>query len=63
MKKTFHPPHYVKFDVMLRDRWVCTLRYPHNPIFVLTVKELEDFVIEQKPSLKDEPFTIAFCKS
>lgn len=60
--KTFHQPHYVKFDVMLWDRWICTLRYPHSPIFVLTVKELEDFVIEQKPSLKDKPFKIAFCK-
>lgn len=62
MKKAFHKTNYVKFDVMLNDRWVCTLRYPYSPIFVLTVKELEDFVIEQRPSLKYKPFTIAFCK-
>lgn len=61
MKKTSHP-NYVKFDVMLWDRYVCTLRYPYSPIFVLTVQELEDFVIEHKPSLKDKPFKIAFCK-
>ena len=29
MKKTFQQPNYVKFDVMLNDRYVCTMKYIH----------------------------------
>lgn len=60
MKKTFQQPNFVKFDVMLNDRYVCTMRYRHLPVFAITEKEIVDYVISQRPSLKNKPFTIAF---
>lgn len=50
----------LKFDVMLRDRYICTLTYEHCPMFVLTEKEIVDFVVSKRPSLKGKPFYIAF---
>lgn len=50
----------LKFDVMLRDKFVCTLTYEHCPIFVLTEKEITDFILSKRPSLKGKPFHIAF---
>lgn len=49
-------------DIMLGDRFVCTLRYKHNPAFILTVKELADFVVSKRPTLRDKPFRIFFAK-
>ena len=59
-EKTFQQPNYVKFDVMLNDRYVCTMRYRHLPVFAITEKEIVDYVISQRPSLKNKPFIIAF---
>ena len=50
----------LKFDVMFRDKFVCTLTYEYCPIFALTEKEIEDFVVSKCPSLKGKPFYIAF---
>lgn len=50
----------LKFDVMLRDKFVCTLTYEYCPIFVLKEKEIEDFVVSKHPSLKGKPFYIVF---
>lgn len=58
--KTFRQPNYVKFDVMLNDRYVCTMRYRHLPVFAISEKEIVDYVISQRPSLKNKPFTITF---
>lgn len=33
-------------DIMLGDRFVCTIRYKHNPAFILTIKELADFAAD-----------------
>ena len=49
-------------DIMLGDRFVCTLRYKHNPAFILTTKELADFVVSKRPTLRDKPFRIFFAK-
>lgn len=51
--------HVLKFDVMLGDRYVCTLRYPYNPLFILRENELSDFVISKRPTLKGKDFRIA----
>ena len=50
----------LKFDVMLKDRFVCTLTYEFCPAFTLIEKELVDFVLSKRPSLKNKPFIIAF---
>ena len=49
-------------DIMLGDRFVCTLRYKHNPAFILTIKELADFVVSKRPTLRNKPFRIFFAK-
>ena len=49
-------------DIMLGDRFICTLRYKHNPAFILTIKELADFVVSKRPTLRDKPFRIFFAK-
>lgn len=54
------PYQTLVFDVMLKDRYVCTMRYKHLPVFAITEKEITDYVISQRPSLKNKPFTIAF---
>ena len=37
-EKTFQQPNYVKFGVMLNDRYVCTMRYRQLPVFTITEK-------------------------
>lgn len=57
------------FDVMLRDRFVCTLRMPltldvisgydgDKPI--ISMESVEKFVLRKRPTLKGEPFGILF---
>lgn len=55
-----NPYQTLVFDVMLNDRYVCTMRYRHLSAFAITEKEIVDYVISQRPSLKDKPFIIAF---
>lgn len=48
------------FDVMLRGRFVCTLRYKYCPLFPIDMDELTDFVLSKRPTLKNKPFNIVF---
>lgn len=48
----------LKFDVMLKGRFVCTLTYEYCPAFFVTERELMDFVLSKRPSLKNKPFVI-----
>lgn len=50
----------LKFDVMLKGRFVCTLTYEFCPAFIITEQELVDFVLSKRPSLENKPFNIAF---
>ena len=47
-------------DVMLYDRFVCTLKYRYCPAFPIDGKALHDFVVSQRPTLRDKPFRILF---
>ena len=38
----------LKFDVTLRDKFVCTLTYEYCPIFALTEKEIEDYLTNKR---------------
>lgn len=49
----------LSFDVMLGERFVCTLEYKYCPAFRSTVEELEQFVIKKRPTLRNKRFTIA----
>lgn len=46
------------FDVMLHDRYVCTMKYRYCPLFPVDARELEDYVTSRRPSLKGKPFRI-----
>ena len=47
-------------DIMLKGRYVCTLRYRYCPLFPIGEKELRDFVVSCRPSLRNQPFNIVF---
>ena len=49
----------IKFDVMIGDRYQCTLKYRFSPLFPLDVEELKRYAIEQRPALRHTDFTIA----
>lgn len=51
----------IKFDVMLGDRWQCTLTYEYCTLFPLDEQDLREFIEEQRPTLKNKPYRIAFC--
>lgn len=58
----------IKFDVMLYERFVCTLTMEVEPDMIIDWLEdgqpvvgedtFHNFVIEKRPSLKDKPFRI-----
>lgn len=48
----------IKFDVMLGDRWQCTLTYEYCPLFPLDEQDLRKFIEEQRPTLKNKPYKI-----
>lgn len=48
------------FDVMLHDRFVCTLKYRHNPAFPIDVEDLVKLVITKRPTLRNKDFKILF---
>lgn len=47
-------------DIMLNNRFVCTLKYMYCPLFVIRYEELLKFVLVKRPSLKGKPFRIMF---
>lgn len=48
------------FDVMLGDRYVCTMRYRYCSLFPVSAEELRKFVISKRPTLRDKDFRIEF---
>lgn len=49
------------FDVMLRDRFVCTLKYRYCPLFPLDLKDLERFALSKRPTLRGQQYRIVLC--
>ena len=45
------------FDVMLDGRFVCTLRYEYCPLFPVAERELRDFVVSKRPTLRNKDFS------
>ena len=48
------------FDVMLHDRYVCTLHYEYCPLFPIEERELHNFVVSKRPTLRNKNFRIEF---
>lgn len=47
-------------DVMLNDRFVCTLKYKFCPLFPIELDDLKKFIESKRPSLKGKDYRIAF---
>lgn len=47
-------------NIMLNDRFVCTLKYMYCPLFAIRYEALIKFVLDKRPSLKGKPFRIMF---
>lgn len=52
----------VSFDVMLGDRFVCSMRCEHNPMVSLSMDRLQELIVNQHPSLREKDFKIKFNK-
>lgn len=52
----------VSFDVMIMGgaKYYCTLVMNYNPRHPIDEKTIKKFVIRKRPTLKYQPFTIAF---
>ena len=48
------------FDVMLADRYVCTMRYKYCPLFPIDTDELHEYVLRKRPTLRNKKFRIEF---
>lgn len=49
-----------KFDVMLHDRFVCTMTYKLTFPHMITEEELTNYVEGERPSLRGKDYNIAF---
>lgn len=61
----------IKFDVMLKDRYVCTMQMPLGlnqligydgdmPVFNLSKSDVKKYVEQKRPSLKGKKYHIEF---
>lgn len=48
------------FDIMLKGRFVCTLRYKYCALFHIDLEELSKFILSKRPTLRNQPYNIAF---
>lgn len=42
----------IYLDIMIKDRFVCQLTYEYCPLFPIEEKDVIDFVLKKRPSLK-----------
>lgn len=47
-------------DVMLHDRFQCTIHYPYNPLFAIDHADLTAYILRKVPSLKNKPYMLHF---
>lgn len=53
----------IYLDIMIKDRFVCQLTYEYCPLFPIEEKDVIDFVLKKRPSLKRKKFTIEFSNN
>lgn len=46
--------NYIQFDVMASERYVCTLRYPYEPLFKVDFSDMLKFALEKRPTLRNK---------
>lgn len=53
----------IYLDIMVKDRFVTQIPYPHCTLFPIDSEELKNFVLEKRPSLKNKDFRIEFSNN
>lgn len=53
----------VYLDIMVGNVFVAQLPYKVNPIFPATDKELREYVVSKRPTLRNKKFVIAFSNN
>lgn len=53
----------VYLDIMVGNMFVAQLPYKVNPIFPSTDKELREYVVYKRPTLRNKKFVIAFSNN
>ena len=51
---------FLHIDIMMGERFVCTLHYKYCPAFNIRYNDLKKFIEEKRPSLKGKEYTIEF---
>lgn len=47
-------------DVMLKGRFIRTLRYRYSPLFPITEEDIHSFVVQHIPYLEGKPFNVVW---
>ena len=63
MSNTALSKKVILIDVMLNGSFVCQVQMPHCALFPVTDREIRQYVINKRPSLKGKAFKIALSKA
>lgn len=50
----------VKLDIVIGDRFYCTIVWKYNPLWPINFNELEDEIISRLPYLRGKQFQVCF---
>lgn len=53
----------VYLDIMVDNMFVAQLPYKVNPIFPVTDKELREYIVSKRPTLRNKKFVIVFSNN
>ena len=48
------------FDVMIGDKFFCSMRFPYCPLHPIPHEELEKFILKNRPILRHYKYHIEF---
>ena len=48
------------FDIILKGRFVCTLRYEYCALFPIDLDEITKYILSKRPKLINQHYNIAF---
>ena len=54
-----YPMKWLHIDVMtMGGVFLCTLHYRYNPVFKVSMEEIDDFVLSKRPSLRNKKYML-----
>lgn len=51
----------IYLDIMVGEKFLTQIPYHYCPLFPIDIKEVEKFVLEKRPTLKNKKFRIEFA--